>query len=36
MPKTVLLKLNNWRYFTKALFIMSKGTWLYRGQEDLG
>ncbi len=34
MPKTVLLKLNSWRDFTKALFIMSKGTWLYRGQED--
>ena len=34
MPKTVLLKLNSWRDFTKTLFIMSKGTWLYRGQED--
>ena len=34
-PKTVLLKLNSWRDFTKALFILSKGTWLYRGQEDL-
>ena len=33
-PRTVVLKLNNWRDFTKALFILSKGTWLYRGQED--
>ena len=35
VPKTVLLKLNSWRDFTKALFIMSKGTWLYRGHADL-
>ncbi len=33
-PRTVELKLNNWRDFTKALFILSKDTWLYRGQED--
>ena len=33
-PRTVVLKLSNWRDFTKALFILSKDTWLYRGQED--
>ena len=33
-PRTVVLKLNNWRDFTKTLFFLSKGTWLYRGQED--
>ena len=33
-PRTVVLKLNNWRDFTKALFILSKDTWLYRGQEN--
>ena len=31
-----MLKLSNWRDFTKALFVLSKDTWLYRGQEDSG
>ena len=35
VPRTILLRLKDWREFTKALFIMSKGSWLYRGHADM-
>lgn len=35
VPRTVTLRLNNWRDFTKVLYILSGDTWLYRGQEDV-
>lgn len=34
MPRTVTLRIKNWRDFTKVLYVMRGGTWLYRGQED--
>lgn len=34
MPRTVTLRIKNWRDFTKVLYVMRGGTWLYRGQEN--
>lgn len=34
VPRAVTLQLNNWRDFTKVLYVLSGDTWLYRGQED--
>ena len=34
MPRTVTLRIKNWRDFTKVLYVMRGGAWLYRGQED--
>ena len=34
LPRTVTLRIRNWRDFTKVLYVMRGGTWLYRGQED--
>ena len=36
MPQTVTLRLQNWRDFTKTLYLTRGGTWLFRGQEDAG
>ena len=33
-PRTVTLRICNWRDFTKVLYVMRGGTWLYRGQEN--
>ena len=33
-PRTVTLRIKNWRDFTKVLYVMRGGAWLYRGQED--
>jgi len=34
LPRSVTLRIRNWRDFTKVLYVMRGGTWLYRGQEN--